>query len=61
MSWGTLWFYYVCPQCGKRFKADLTDMGRPEFGACPCCGAAGTWVGETSAPPEEPESYEEVG
>ena len=43
MSWGSGFFYYHCPSCGKKFKyavEDIPDFG-DQFGACPGCGAAG--------------------
>jgi predicted RNA-binding Zn-ribbon protein involved in translation (DUF1610 family) len=46
MTWGTLYFYYVCPKCAKQFKYDYSrsDEFGARFGQCPACGAAGSYV-----------------
>ena len=40
MSWGPCYFYYCCPDCGKRFKyaADMIPELGERFGCCPDCG-----------------------
>ena len=40
MSWGSCYFYYSCPACGKRYKysIDLIPVLGESFGKCPVCG-----------------------
>lgn len=61
MTWGALYMYYKCPKCGKQFKyaTDLMAEFGNEFGCCPVCGAAGTYVKEGAVQPDDLE-YEEV-
>ena len=33
MSWGSGFFYYHCPDCGKKFKYAVEDI--PDFGDGP--------------------------
>ena len=61
MTWGTLWMYYQCPICGRKFKYDasfIPSMG-DEFGLCPTCKVEGTLVGEGPVT-GDPLEYEEV-
>lgn len=48
MSWGALYFYYKCPQCGKLFKyaTDLIPDFGDDFGKCPDCSVMGTFLKE---------------
>ena len=48
MSWGALYFYYKCPECGKLFKyaIDLIPEFGDDFGKCPDCQVMGTFVKE---------------
>ncbi len=48
MSWGALYFYYKCPECGKLFKyaTDLMAEFGDDFGRCPECDAMGTYLKE---------------
>lgn len=48
MSWGSCYFYYRCPDCGKRYKyaLDLIPALGDDFGRCPVCRG-------TSAPEKE--------
>lgn len=61
MTWGALYFYYKCPNCGKQFKyaIDLMTEFGDEFGNCPDCSAAGTYIKEGARTPDDLE-YEEV-
>ena len=53
--------YYLCPQCGKRFKYALDTI--PElglsFGHCPICGSEGVLEKDGARTPDDA-SYEEV-
>ncbi|HIS47981.1 MAG TPA: excinuclease ATPase subunit [Candidatus Scybalocola faecigallinarum] len=61
MSWGALYFYYKCPECGKLFKyaTDLIPEFGDDFGKCPACNAMGTYVKE-GARTKDDLLYEEV-
>ncbi len=61
MSWGPCFFYYRCPQCGRRFKyaADLIPEFGDRFGNCPDCGLAGDYLYDGARTPDDAD-YEEV-
>lgn len=45
MTWGPLYFYYHCSECGFKFKYAfdiITEYG-DEFGCCPKCGIMGVY------------------
>ena len=46
MSWGIGFFYYVCPNCEKKFKyaQDMIACFGDEVGLCPKCQVMGTYV-----------------
>ena len=45
MTWGTYYFFYECPQCGKKYRYELEGSADEEFGFCPECHVMGTFVG----------------
>ena len=47
MTWGTYYFFYDCPRCGKKYRWCTEVLSDPEFGECPDCHVEGTFVGET--------------
>ena len=47
MTWGTYYFFYECPKCGKKFRHELEFASDENFGMCPDCKVMGTFVGET--------------
>lgn len=47
MTWGTYYFFYDCPNCGKHYRWCTEVLSDEEFGECPACHTAGTFVGET--------------
>lgn len=47
MTWGPYFFFYECPECGKKYRWPLEDMNEDEFSRCPSCNAVGTLAGET--------------
>ena len=53
--------YYICPQCGKKFKyaTDLIPEFGEEFGKCPACGAMGAFEKEGARTLDDLD-YEEV-
>lgn len=60
MSWGSGFFYYHCPDCGKKFKyavEDIPDFG-DSFGACPGCGAMGAYEQDGPRIPQDLEYFE---
>ena len=61
MSWGALYFYYKCPECGKLFKyaIDLIPEFGDDFGKCPDCQVMGTFV-KAGARTKDDLLYEEV-
>ena len=61
MSWGPCFFYYHCPDCGRKFKyaTDLIPELGDRFGLCPGCGAAGVLEKEGARTPDDME-YEEI-
>ena len=61
MTWGPMFMYYHCPECGKKFKYELdlmTELGEA-FGTCPYCGAPGVFEKDGPRIPDDLE-YEEV-
>ncbi len=40
MTWGALYFYYHCPDCGFKFEyaLDMMEEFGADFGKCPKCG-----------------------
>ncbi|MCF0142050.1 MAG: excinuclease ATPase subunit [Parasporobacterium sp.] len=48
MTWGSQFMYYICPDCGKKFRyaIELIPEFGDEFGCCPVCGKMGELVGE---------------
>jgi len=61
MSWGSCFFYYLCPTCGKKYKydADLIGTLGPRFGVCPVCGGESAPVKDGPRGADDPE-YEET-
>lgn len=61
MSWGALYFYYICPKCGKLFKYSIDLIGEygEDFGKCPACEERGRFVKEGARTLDDLE-YEEV-
>lgn len=60
MSWGSGFFYYHCPDCGKKFKyavEDIPDFG-DRFGACPDCGKLGQYEQDGPRIPRDLEYFE---
>ena len=61
MTWGPLFMYYICPDCGKKYKYELdlmTSLGAC-FGCCPVCGAMGDFEKESPRTAGD-EEYEEI-
>ncbi len=61
MSWGALYLYYQCPECGKKFKYAtdvMTEYGE-DFGKCPNCEIMGTYITEGARIPTDLE-YEDM-
>lgn len=48
MTWGPLYMYYRCDQCGTKYKYELDMLGTlgDSFGKCPNCGSDGIFVKE---------------
>ena len=46
MTWGALYFYYKCPECGKLFKyaIDLIPEFGDDFGKCPALPCDGDLI-----------------
>ncbi len=61
MSWGPSWFYYRCPNCGKKFRSEtgLMALLGEKFDRCPKCGAKGEYEADGPARPGA-EEYEET-
>ena len=47
MTWGTYYFFYECPKCGKKYRYELEGSSNETFGLCPDCHVMGRLVGET--------------
>ena len=47
MTWGTYYFFYECPQCGKKYRYELEGSSNETFGLCPDCRVMGRLGGET--------------
>lgn len=48
MTWGPLFLYYHCPECGMKYKYELDllqELG-DRFGRCPECAAMGIYEKE---------------
>lgn len=48
MTWGPLFMYYHCPECGKKYKyeLDLLTFYGDKFGFCPDCDLMGIYEKE---------------
>lgn len=48
MTWGPLFMYYRCSECGMKFKYELDMLGvlGDRFGRCPECSAEGIYEKE---------------
>ena len=48
MTWGPLFIYYCCPECGMKYKYELDKLAAfgDTFGQCPHCGTDGTYEKE---------------
>ena len=60
MSWGSGFFYYHCPDCGKKFKyavEDIPDFG-DSFGTCPDCGKMGEYEQDGPRIPQDLDYFE---
>ena len=55
MTWGTLFFYYECPVCGKKYKYDFSrnDEFGNSFGDCPNCKVPGKYVDDGARRPDD--------
>lgn len=60
MTWGAYWLFYVCPQCGTKFKTETGLILQDDFGKCPRCKAAGRLVAESSNAPKDFNDYEDT-
>ena len=61
MSWGSGFFYYHCPSCGKKFKYAVEDIPAPSFGVCPACRTEGELIGESGGfNPPDANDYEDT-
>ncbi len=61
MTWGPCFMYYHCPQCGKKFKYDVSmipDFG-DDFGKCPDCKVDGKYEFDGARVPNDCE-YPEI-
>ena len=47
MTWGDYFFFYECPECGKKYRYPIDLMSDPDYGACPDCHGMGKFGGET--------------
>ena len=57
MTWGPLFMYYHCPECGAKYKyeLDLIQEFGESFGRCPVCEAMGEFQKEA---PRVADDYE---
>lgn len=55
MSWGPLYLYYHCPECGKKFKyaADMISYFGATFGQCDVCNVDGVYEKEGARTPDD--------
>ncbi|MDC7301078.1 MULTISPECIES: excinuclease ATPase subunit [Agathobacter] len=53
--------YYICPNCGKKFKyaLDMIPEFGDDYGKCPVCGTMGTYE-KDGARTKDDADYEEV-
>ncbi len=61
MTWGPMFMYYRCGNCGKQFKyaVDLIPVFGDRFGDCPACHKPGVFVKDGARTPDDAD-YEEV-
>ena len=61
MSWGPCFFYYHCPNCGRKYKCavDLIPELGQRFGRCPVCGVEGVLEKEGARTTDDLD-YEEI-
>ncbi|MBQ1681229.1 MAG: excinuclease ATPase subunit [Agathobacter sp.] len=61
MTWGPSFMYYICPNCGKKFKyaLDMIPEFGDDYGKCPVCGTMGTYE-KDGARTKDDADYEEV-
>ncbi|MBE5969703.1 MAG: excinuclease ATPase subunit [Lachnospiraceae bacterium] len=60
MTYGCLWWYYECPNCGHKFKygTDQFEEFGEDFGKCPKCSTPGKFEKEGAIMPDD-KLYEE--
>jgi len=60
MSWGVGYFYYICPECGCKFKyaIDMIAAFADDFGKCPTCGHMGTYIRDGAIGPDDADYIE---
>lgn len=61
MTWGTLYFYYECEECKKKFKYSFDEFSKygEDFGKCPNCNIEGKLLKDGPIENDDLE-YEEV-
>lgn len=57
MTWGSYFFFYECPSCGKKYRWELADMEDEHFSQCPSCHISGELKGETRDIQQGEESF----
>ena len=60
MTWGALYMYYHCPECGFKFEyaLDLMQEFVEEFGYCPKCKVMGVYEKEGARQVDDAEYFE---
>ena len=60
MTWGALYFYYHCPDCGFKFEyaLDMMEEFGTDFGKCPKCGAMGVYESDGPRAKNDAEYFE---
>lgn len=61
MTWGSLYFYYECENCKKKYKYSFNELSEygEDFGKCPDCKTEGKLIKDGAITKDDLE-YQEI-